>query len=334
MMKFVAIMLVMSFLPEGLLADGTGGTGGRAFEDPIPREVELLYRRGLNYLTTSQTVTGAWPAPDGEKAGVVGLAILAMLAHGDDVNVGEYSRSIQHAREFLLARINGESGYIGSSMYNHGFATLALAEAYGTVEDNRIGPALKRAVDLILLAQKKNTAGGWRYNPNRTDADITVSGAQMVALLAARNAGIEVPESAVQAGLELIKKCQSADGSFGYTPGSAGGNSPRAAIAVLAFALAQSKDSPTFAAGARFIQNRSVWDDRSYYFYFLYYLSQALFHSDMDVWQEWNARNIKNLTAEQNLDGSWSGRHGQTFATTTALLSLALNYRFLPIYER
>lgn len=330
-MTRVSILLSLLLLVPALPA---ASQPGEIFDDPVPRDVEVLYKSGLNYLVKSQTLTGAWPAPDGEKPGVVGLAILAMLAHGDDPNVGEYSKPIQHALEFLLARADPKTGYIGTSMYNHGFATLALAEAYGAVDDDRLGPALKNAVDLILLAQKRNPTGGWRYDPNRNDADITVTGAQMVALLAARNAGLEVPESAIQGGLELIRKCQASDGSFGYTPGSAGGTSPRASIAVLVFALARSKDSPTFAAGARFIKNRRTWDDRSYYFYFLYYMSQALFHSDMDIWREWNARNSKNLTAEQNMDGSWSGRHGQTFATSTALLSLALNYRFLPIYER
>jgi prenyltransferase beta subunit len=219
-------------------------------------------------------------------------------------------------------------------MYNHGFATLALAEAYGTVHDDRIGPALKKAVDLILLAQKSNGSGAWRYAPESSDADITVSGAQMVALMAARNAGIEVPESVVQSGLEFMAKCQGPDGSFGYTPGSAGTGSPRGAIAVLAYALARHKDSPVYLSGARYIQNPEVWAESGYYHYFLYYLSQALFHSDMDVWTKWNERNTDYLVRQQNTDGSWSADNGEIFGTSMALLSLALNYRFLPIYER
>ena len=58
------------------------------------------------------------------------------------------------------------------------FATLALAELYGAVDDPRVGPALQRAVTLILEAQKRNQKGAWRYRPESNDADTTVSGGQ------------------------------------------------------------------------------------------------------------------------------------------------------------
>jgi hypothetical protein len=92
-------------------------------------------------------------------------------------------------------------------MYNHGFATLALAEAYGMVDEPRLGPALESAVRLIVASQSKNAFGAWRYSPTSQDADTTVSGAQMVALFAARNAGIGVPEEAIQKGLRFYLNC-------------------------------------------------------------------------------------------------------------------------------
>ena len=36
----------------------------------------------------------------------------------------------------------------------------------------------------------------------------------------------------------------------------------------------------------------------------------------------------------QNPDGSFDSQHGKVYATSMACLALALNYRFLPIYER
>ncbi|MBT6849795.1 MAG: squalene--hopene cyclase, partial [Opitutae bacterium] len=48
----------------------------------------------------------------------------------------------------------------------------------------------------------------------------------------------------------------------------------------------------------------------------------------------WNSKNVKRLLATQSEDGSWNGNYGKAFSTSAALLSLALNYRYLPIYER
>ncbi|MGB9604154.1 MAG: squalene--hopene cyclase, partial [Limisphaerales bacterium] len=168
--------------------------------DSIPPEVERMYRRGLDFLTRTQTPKGYWQDTYGQQPAVVGLAILAMLAHGDDPNTGPYAIPIKRGLDFILENQNKVTGYIGNSMYNHGFATLALAEAYGAVNDERLGPALKKAVDLILVSQTKNPFGAWRYSPESTDADTTVSGAQMVALFAAKNAGIDIPEEAIKKG--------------------------------------------------------------------------------------------------------------------------------------
>jgi hypothetical protein len=40
------------------------------------------------------------------------------------------------------------------------------------------------------------------------------------------------------------------------------------------------------------------------------------------------------LKASQRADGSFESQFGNAYGTSMALLALALNYRFLPIYER
>jgi len=254
-----------------------------------------------------------------------------MLAHGDEPNYGVYSESIRKGLDFILKQMNKETGYIGRSMYNHGFSALALAEAYGTVDDPRLGPALELAVRLIVNSQEKNSMGAWRYSPESGDADTTVSGAQMVALFAARNAGIAVKEEAIQKGLRYFGRCQTADGGIGYTSNS-GPNGTRTAIACLVFTLAKEKNNPIYQNAFKFLQRAP--QDMSYHEYNLYYVSQAYFHAGPQYWRDWNVRNIRTLGASQNADGSWSGQFGATFSTAGSLLSLALNYRYLPIYER
>jgi len=63
-------------------------------------------------------------------------------------------------------------------------------------------------------------------------------------------------------------------------------------------------------------------------------MSQALFQANDELWQEWNKDNIRLLSVTQLGDGSWAGNHGNAYSTAGALLSLALNYAFLPIYEK
>ena len=104
------------------------------------KDVERMYSKGLKWLASKQQANGSFSgggARDhyGSQPGVVGLAVVAMLAHGDDPNFGPYAKNITNGVKFILDQQSKKTGYIGSSMYNHGFATLALAEAYGAVLD-------------------------------------------------------------------------------------------------------------------------------------------------------------------------------------------------------
>jgi hypothetical protein len=300
--------------------------------DVNPSEVDRMYVKGLQYLSKAQMPEGRWnEMPYGAEPAVVGLAIVAMLAHGDDPNNGPYALQIKRGLDFVLKNMNQTTGYIGRSMYNHGFATLALAEAYGHVLDDRLGPALEKSVRLITSSQARNPMSAWRYSPESVDADTTVSGAQMVALFAARNAGIAVPEDAIQKGIAFFLKCQTPEGGFGYTSATSP-NGARTAIACLVLALAKEKRSKAFESALAFL--KTAPGDASYQQYFLYYAAQAYFHASPELWNDWNRKNIKTLTTTQNDDGSWDGQFGPTFSTAASLLSLALNYRYLPIYER
>jgi hypothetical protein len=305
----------------------------RRQDDPIPPQVESMYTKGLRYLAESQGENGAWQDGTGSEPGVVGLCVMAFLAHGEDPNHGQYAKNIKRGLDYIISRQQGSNGYIGSSMYNHGFATLALAESYGMVRDERLAKALKDAVDLILNAQKRNPRGAWRYSPESPDADTTVTGCQLVALYAARNAGIPVPDEAFKKGLAYMAKCRALDGGYGYTS-SGSGKPTLTAIGSLTLSLAKAKDSKGFKASLDYLRNNLNYRDKYYPYYFEYYMSQALFHASDETWQEWNSRNIRYLSVLQQRDGSWPGDKGQAFSTAGALLSLALNYRFLPIYEK
>lgn len=306
----------------------------RRVDDHVPAQAELIYERGLAYLARTQDDLGSWPDGTGKEPGVVGLCVAAFLAHGEDPNHGPYAKQIRAGIDFILSQQNSSNGYIGNSMYNHGFATKVLAEAYGTMDHPKLATALNQAVELILSAQNRNRFGGWRYTPDSMDADTSVAGAQIVALFAARNAGIAVPDKAIKRGLNYLASCRnSGDGSFGYTT-SSGGKPTLTAIGVLGFALAKERDNRGFESSVGYLRRNLDYRDRNYPYYFEYYMSQALFHADENLWEEWNSRNIRYLGTIQASDGSFPGNQGASFNTAGALLSLALNYRFLPIYEK
>ncbi len=216
-------------------------------------------------------------------------------------------------------------------MYNHGFSTLALAEAYGYVHDDRIGPALQKAVDLILSSQSRNPNNAWRYSPESPDADTTVSGAQMVALFAARNAGIGVPEepSARRSVSSPIARLRMAALVIRRPAARWSAHRHRR----LVFSLAKQQKSAAFRSAIGYLDSNPA-EEGSYHQYYLYYAAQAYFRVSPRAFDAWNAQNVKSLASSQLDDGSWTSGLGPTFSTAASLLSLALDYRLLPIYER
>src|SRR5207253_204296 len=154
--------------------------------------------------------------------GITGLGLMVFLASGEDPNFGLYSNNIRRAVRNIISNQDGSTGYLGNSMYHHGFAMLALAEAYGAVDDRHIWPggkgqrtigaARELAVRAALTSQKNNQMGAWRYSPNSTDADTSVSGAILVGLLAARNAGIEVPDTAIDKAISYYRSMTATSG--------------------------------------------------------------------------------------------------------------------------
>jgi len=300
----------------------------------VPPEVERIYEKGLKYLVSAQNADGSFPGQYGNEPGVVGMALMCFLSHGDEPNHGPYSKSIKRCIEFILKQTKESNGYIGNSMYNHGFATLALAESYGAVQDDRIAPTLKKAVELILTSQDKNKFHGWRYSPEAQDADSTVSGACFVALIAARNAGVKVPDKNIDDALKFYTDCQSPEGGIGYMPRSGSHGGATTAIGVAAFAYARKKDNVPFVKALKAMKGADDGNGGGYPFYFDYYAAQAYFQGDYKAWQTWNGKQVKRLSEMQNDDGCWDAGLGPGTCTALALLSIALNYRYLPIYER
>jgi hypothetical protein len=331
------------------------------YGDPVPRDVREMYDAGLRYLIKTQDESGAWK--DGQAGpGVTGMAVMALLASGEDPNHGPYRVPIRKALVSMIVSQNAETGFLGSgqghdSMYQHGFGMLALSEAYGTVDDRTlwteasaggqkgrtIGQALELAVRCAVTSAQNNPHGAWRYSPDAKDADTSVSGAVLMGLLGARNAGIEVPDETIDKAINYYASMTGPNGQLGYSGGPGGGSDAVTSIGVLVVAIARHKALPQYAKAASYLKGRSLGADsggEGYPTYTRYYRAQALFQADVAAWEKWNAGLVKEMKAMQAKDGSFAGFAGRgggfggTVDTSLALLSLAVNYKFLPVYER
>ena len=193
--------------------------------------------RGLTFLAARRNGDGSF-GTNGYKGNVAvtSLAALAFMAAGNQPNRGPYGRIVMDALRFVMSQENRGGGHPGflhnplgtphGPMYGHGFGTLFLAEVTGMVHDailrDEIDGKLHRAVTLILNSQ--NSEGGWRYDPDGREADISVTICQIMALRAARNAGVTVPKEKVDKCVKYVMNCQDRrDGYFRYQTGGGGG---------------------------------------------------------------------------------------------------------------
>ncbi len=313
------------------------------FGGEVPPEVDSIYERGLQWLAAQQDDQGHWQ--DGYSgAGVDGLCVMVFLASGEDPNYGKYAGTIRRGVRAIIDAQEVSTGYLPNSMYHHGFGMLALAEAYGVVDETLLwdgssggtkrplAEALDLAVRCAVTSAKKNPLKAWRYSPDATDADTSVAGAVLMGLLAARNAGMPVPDETIDGGLEYMRRSTSKSGYVAYSGGFGGmGESmARSSIATLVFAVAKHKDWEEYQATLKHITADLEHREGGHPEYYRYYAAQALFQGDYEAWQKWNASTIKMLKETQGPEGSFGG----SYQTAMSLLALALNYRFLPVYER
>lgn len=300
--------------------------------------------KGLKYLSTQQHEDGTFSAGGyGRNAAVIALSGMAWLASGSTPGRGPYGAEISRASDFLLDHAE-PSGFISvegaqshGPMYEHGFATLFLSEVYGMSPRDDVREKLARAVELIVRTQ--NAEGGWRYQPRREDADISVTICQIMALRAARNAGLKVPSDSIDKCIDYVKKSQNADGGFRYmlVPGESA--FPRSAAGVVALYSAGIYEGPEIQRGLAYLDQHlprgGVGDIQDgHFFYGHYYAVQAMWQAGGERWTRWYPAIRDLLVNRQQPDGSWPDPVCAEYGTAMATIILQMPDNSVPIFQR
>ena len=299
--------------------------------------------KGLAFLASRQLEEGPFSTSGyGRNAAVVALAGMAWLAEGSTPGRGPYGEEVARAVDYLLDHTE-ESGFIAvegamshGPMYEHGFATLFLAEVYGMSPRDDLREKLVAAVHLI--ARTQNAEGGWRYQPRRDEADISVTVCQVMALRAARNAGIAVPNETIERSIEYVKRCQNADGGFRYMLPPGESAFPRSAAGVVALYSAGVYEGPEVERGLQYLdqflpRGRALGQD-AHFFYGHYYAVQAMWIAGGERWERWYPAVREILVERQQPDGAWADPISFEYGTAMACIVLQMPDNSVPIFQR
>jgi hypothetical protein len=305
--------------------------------------------KALAWLKDRQNPDGSFSdGPYAHNTAITAYAMLAFMSQGHLPNQGQYGPEVSKAARFLVASQRETDGYLvgarGGNMYCHAMATLALAELYGQTGDDSLQKPVERATKLIIGCQAAN--GGWRYEPVPSGADISVTIMQVMALRAAKNAGMHVPDATMKKALAYINSCyRPQNGGFAYMPGSAPGFARTAAGTCVLYLAGEYND-------ARLKQMRDEkkpnpidylhknFDTFQHFYYGHYYAAHAMHQVGGKDWEEWYGRLVKYFVTSgvQQPDGSWSAtRHrevGPIYQTSIAVIILSVPAHYLPIFQR
>ncbi|NTV81447.1 MAG: hypothetical protein HGA24_08505, partial [Candidatus Aminicenantes bacterium] len=304
---------------------------GKAAKPPASaEEVQQALAKALDWLAVHQRKDGTWDSPGSYHEAYAGLSLMAFI--GGKCVPKDYSANVRAALSYLRSKFvpgnkfpagspesakNG-GAFVASNvhrMYQQAIAATAVIEALVDMNDTGLEPMAQEAVDLILRAQntehkpetlggpikpEKTSYGGWRYKPDNTDSDLSVSGWQILALKAAENAGFTVPPHVFPAAATFVRSLQGKkDGSVLYqTPGPRGDSGGRAGMGALSLQLCGYPDDPAVLPALRFMQDYAPrWNvedpGEGRPFYYWYYATRAMYLAggdDWRVWKDWMCR--------------------------------------------
>jgi hypothetical protein len=376
------VLLTPSALREGG-REGDAPSAKSADERRVDERAFETASRALEWLATQQNEDGSFSVErDGRDVtqapvAVTALSALAFMAHGSTLGRGPYREHVASAIEFLLARQRAwsfprvasdgtptsEAGiYLSdvtdttSKLHGHGYATLALAQAYGTYRIDksygeeavtkarsdlaRIREALVGAVRLIELSQ--DGTGGWLYEPGQPGHEGSVTIALIQALRAARDIGVHVDRGCIERAVKYVHESQDpVSGGFRYARHSNQITYALTAAAIATLNATGDYDSSVIDRGIGYMEMRdpvtnpgASRDDHP--FYARFYAAQTYYvYRDPAFWRQWYPALVDEYEAKQGGKGAIGGsEYGRVYSTASACLVLLLPLQYLPAYQR
>jgi len=311
----------------------------------VDAPTETVIKGALRWLAADQAENGAWHVGSHRSqqnaVAMTGYTLIAFLSAGQLPEEGEYAKNVAAGVRFLLdtagpdglfRNVNG-----GQYMYNHGIATIALAEIYGETRSIAIRPTLERLVQVIVRTQSDK--GGWRYQPIPRDADISVTVLQAVALRAAKNGGIDVPVETIERAVSYVRSCSDKkSGGFCYTSNGGGPGFARTAAAIYSLQVCGEYSDPLVAAGSEYLFKTP---DKNYWTYGSYYAAPAQYMIGGETWKKWYSQTKETLlgrvkrTADGcHWEGGMGGDVGPLYCTAVYTSILAMPWHYIPLYQR
>jgi prenyltransferase beta subunit len=311
----------------------------RAADVKMDEATKKATAKALDWLKTKQNADGSFS--DGRyphNTAITSFALLAFMSQGHLPGQGTFGPEVAKGCRFLLSSSRASDGYLvgarGGNMYCHAMATLALAELFGMTNDEEIKPVLEKATNLIVKSQ--NNEGGWRYEPQPSGADISVTIMQVMALRAAKNSGMHVPEQTMKKAIEYINRCYNPNtGAFSYQPNSRPGFA-RTAAGVCVLQLTGNYDAKQITKAVEYLKVN--FDSKEHFWYGHYYATHGMHQVGGKDWEEWYGKLKDMLLPLQTADGNWNTKDregvGMVYQTSIAVISLSVPLNYLPIFQR
>lgn len=340
----LSVALAVVSMPAGVAAQNR----------PSDREVDRSITRALNFLAAQQRPSGAWqlknPSRGLDAASTTSLAVMAFMAAGHVPGEGPYGDAMERGIRWVLSNqrpdglFNKRAG--SGPMYTHGICTLMLAEVAGMVDaslSDCVRNGLEKAILLILKAQtvpkSSHHAGGWRYHASSNDSDLSVTGWQLLALRAAKNVGCDVPAEAIEYAVSYVNKCADGRGGFAYHPNHSV-TPTRSGTGILCLEICGEHHAPATMRAADYLLRRPLKYTDGFFFYGVYYCTVGMFQVGGRHWEITRDHVTSMLLSHQEVNGSWNPQDGSEasfgpiYATSMSVLALAVEYQYLPIYQR